>query len=264
MHAPRFRVLAALAVLLVMVMRVEAQATYDVLLRGGHVIDPRNGIDAVMDVAVAGGKIAAVRAGIDPGTAKQGRRRRRPLCHAGADRPPCPRLRHDRCPRRLGGGQQRPARRLQLPDRRHDDGGRRKLRVAQLRGLPAHRDRPRQHTCPRHAQYRRLRHADRRAGAEHPRHGREGHRGHGPVGTATSWSASSRPITRAPSGCPWTAPWKRVATAGVPVMVDFGYFREERPYYKLVGEHLRPGDISTHMFRGPVPYWMPMARCSTT
>ena len=42
--------------------------------------------------------------------------------------------------------------------------------------------------------------------------------------------------------------------AGVPVMVDFGYFREERPYYKLVGEHLRPGDISTHMFRGPVPY----------
>ena len=42
MHAPRFRVLAALAVLLAMVMRVEAQATYDMLLKGGHVIDPRN------------------------------------------------------------------------------------------------------------------------------------------------------------------------------------------------------------------------------
>jgi dihydroorotase len=42
--------------------------------------------------------------------------------------------------------------------------------------------------------------------------------------------------------------------AKVPVMVDFGYFREERPYYKLVTERLRPGDISTHMFRGPVPY----------
>src|SRR4029077_3952956 len=42
--------------------------------------------------------------------------------------------------------------------------------------------------------------------------------------------------------------------AGVPVMVDFGYFREERPYYKLVTERLRRGDISTHMFRGPVPY----------
>jgi dihydroorotase len=42
--------------------------------------------------------------------------------------------------------------------------------------------------------------------------------------------------------------------ANIPVMVDFGYFLPQRPYYKLVGEHLRPGDISTHMFRGPVPY----------
>src|SRR5437762_11162919 len=33
---------------------------YDVLLRGGHVIDPRNGISAPRDVAIAGGKIAAV------------------------------------------------------------------------------------------------------------------------------------------------------------------------------------------------------------
>ncbi len=42
--------------------------------------------------------------------------------------------------------------------------------------------------------------------------------------------------------------------ANIPVMVDFGYFLPQRPYYKLVNEHLRPGDISTHMFRGPVPY----------
>ncbi|MBM3784637.1 MAG: amidohydrolase/deacetylase family metallohydrolase [Acidobacteria bacterium] len=42
--------------------------------------------------------------------------------------------------------------------------------------------------------------------------------------------------------------------ANLPVMVDFGFFLLERPYYKLVTEHLRPGDISTHMFRGPVPY----------
>ncbi|MFN0105685.1 MAG: amidohydrolase/deacetylase family metallohydrolase [Bryobacteraceae bacterium] len=42
--------------------------------------------------------------------------------------------------------------------------------------------------------------------------------------------------------------------ANIPVMVDFGYFLPQRPYYKLVTEHLRPGDISTHMFRGPVPY----------
>jgi dihydroorotase len=44
------------------------------------------------------------------------------------------------------------------------------------------------------------------------------------------------------------------SAANVPVMVDFGYFREERPYHQLVSTRLRPGDITTHMFRGPVPY----------
>jgi len=42
--------------------------------------------------------------------------------------------------------------------------------------------------------------------------------------------------------------------AKVPVLVDFGYFLPQRPYYELVGEHLRPGDISTHAYRGPVPW----------
>jgi dihydroorotase len=42
--------------------------------------------------------------------------------------------------------------------------------------------------------------------------------------------------------------------ADIPVMVDFGYFLPERPYFQLVTQKLRPGDISTHMFRGPVPY----------
>ena len=42
--------------------------------------------------------------------------------------------------------------------------------------------------------------------------------------------------------------------ANIPVMVDFGYFLPERPFYELVLEHLRPGDMPTHMFRGPVPW----------
>jgi dihydroorotase len=37
---------------------------YDLVLRGGHVIDPANGIDAVRDVAVKGNRIAAIAAGI--------------------------------------------------------------------------------------------------------------------------------------------------------------------------------------------------------
>jgi hypothetical protein len=39
---------------------------FDLLLRSGHVIDPRNSINAVMDVAVTGNKIALVAASIDP------------------------------------------------------------------------------------------------------------------------------------------------------------------------------------------------------
>lgn len=38
----------------------QAQAPYDLLLKGGHVIDPKNKIDTLMDVAIAGGKIAQV------------------------------------------------------------------------------------------------------------------------------------------------------------------------------------------------------------
>ena len=33
---------------------------YDLVLKGGRVLDERNGVDAVLDVAVKGGKIAAV------------------------------------------------------------------------------------------------------------------------------------------------------------------------------------------------------------
>ena len=42
--------------------------------------------------------------------------------------------------------------------------------------------------------------------------------------------------------------------ADIPVMVDFGYFLPSRPFPELVLEHLRPGDMPTHCFRGPVPW----------
>jgi dihydroorotase len=46
-----------------------AEPKYDLLLRGGHVIDPKNGVDAVRDVAIAGGKVAAVAPRIEPADA---------------------------------------------------------------------------------------------------------------------------------------------------------------------------------------------------
>jgi dihydroorotase len=44
---------------------------YDVLLKGGHVIDPKNNVDGVMDVAIANGKIARVAPGIPVAAAKR-------------------------------------------------------------------------------------------------------------------------------------------------------------------------------------------------
>jgi dihydroorotase len=44
-------------------------ARYDLVLRGGRVIDPGQGIDAVADVAFAGGKVAAVGPGLEDGAA---------------------------------------------------------------------------------------------------------------------------------------------------------------------------------------------------
>src|SRR5262245_25377359 len=46
-----------------------AQQKYDLLLKGGHVIDPRNRISAVRDVAIADGKVAAVAARLDSAAA---------------------------------------------------------------------------------------------------------------------------------------------------------------------------------------------------
>ena len=41
--------------------------------------------------------------------------------------------------------------------------------------------------------------------------------------------------------------------ANIPVMVDFGVFRPERPFSELVTKRLRPGDMYTHTYLGRVP-----------
>jgi dihydroorotase len=48
---------------------VLAQARYDLPIRGGHVIDPKNNIDGPTDVAIKDGAIAAVAKTIEPGLA---------------------------------------------------------------------------------------------------------------------------------------------------------------------------------------------------
>lgn len=58
------------------------------------------------------------------------------------------------------------------------------------------------------------------------------------------------------TGPEWTPVEKAVEAAtmaNIVVMVDFGQFRGERPYQELVLKKLRPGDISTHMYLDRVP-----------
>ena len=48
-----------------------AQPKYDILLKGGHLIDPKNKINAPRDVAIKDGKVAAVAASIPAAEARK-------------------------------------------------------------------------------------------------------------------------------------------------------------------------------------------------
>jgi dihydroorotase len=70
----RTRTLLALAVALLFWGSSQAAAqpqAYDLVLKGGHVLDPANHIDAILDVAIAAGKIAAVTKDIPAAQAKK-------------------------------------------------------------------------------------------------------------------------------------------------------------------------------------------------
>jgi dihydroorotase len=45
-------------------------ATFDVIVKGGRVIDPKNGIDAIRDIGIRKGRVAGVAPRLDPGAAK--------------------------------------------------------------------------------------------------------------------------------------------------------------------------------------------------
>lgn len=59
------------AICLTICTALSAQPRYDLLLKGGHVIDPKNDVNKVMDVAIAAGKIALVAPNIASTEAKK-------------------------------------------------------------------------------------------------------------------------------------------------------------------------------------------------
>ncbi|MBM3814883.1 MAG: amidohydrolase/deacetylase family metallohydrolase [Acidimicrobiia bacterium] len=58
---------------------------------------------------------------------------------------------------------------------------------------------------------------------------------------------------RGPDWTPVERGVKAGTLANIPVMIDFGDFRPERPFQELVLSKLRPGDIYTHAYYAPVP-----------
>ena len=253
MAHPVVRSAFAFLVLLAIVPLAGAQPRYQMLLKGGHVIDPRNDVDAVMDVAVVDGKIAAVRADINPADARavvdvSGLYVTPGLIDAhvhvfattgmkdawAGDNSVVP----DGFSFRSGvttmvdagssGWRNFEDFRTRVIDRART----RVLAMLNIVGLGMMTDVPEQNVHDMDAKAT----ADMAVKHQEVVVGIKSAHYQGP-----EWVSVDRAVEAG-------------AIAKIPVMVDFGYFREERPYHKLVTERLRPGDISTHMFRGPVPY----------
>ncbi len=225
---------------------------FDLLLRGGHVIDPKNGIDAAKDVAVAAGKIAAVDGAIPPGQAA------RVLDLSGLYVVPGLVDIHVHLYATAGNRDAWAGDYSILPDgfsfrsgvttmvdtgsagwRNFEDFRFRVLDRAATRtyafvnivgfGMASIEAEQNIYDMdPRRTADLARRHADKVVGIKTAHY------------ELPDWVSVERSLEAG-------------TISGIPVMVDFGYFRRERPYYELIGRKLRAGDISTHCFRGPVP-----------
>jgi dihydroorotase len=72
LHVRRCAVLGLMVIAAVAALPLQAQnSEFDLLIKNGHVIDPKNGINSVMDVALAKGKVALVAANIARERAKE-------------------------------------------------------------------------------------------------------------------------------------------------------------------------------------------------
>jgi dihydroorotase len=247
------RIPVALLVVLSVVPAAAAQPRYEMVLKGGHVIDPRNQVDGIMDVAVAGGKIAAVRPDINPAEARS------MVDVSGLYVTPGLIDNHVHVFATTGMKDAWAGDSSVLPDgfsfrsgvttmvdagssgwrnfeefrnRVIDRARTRVLAMLNIVGLGMATDVPEQNVHDMDAKITAgmaLKHRDVIVGIKSAHY-------QGP-----EWVSVDRAVEAG-------------TIAKIPVMVDFGYFRAERPYYTLVTERLRPGDISTHMFRGPVPF----------
>jgi len=225
--------------------------TYDLLLKGGRVIDPRNNLDAVRDVAITAGRIAAVEAAIPAARARQtidvtgltltpglidihahlSYSTGIPDAWAGDHS-----VQPDAMSFRTGcttmvdagstGWRNFPQFRTMVIDRAQT----RVLSFINIAGFGMISDATEQGDFdPKAVAKLAAKHKDVVVGVKTAHYRKP------------DWESVDKALEAG-------------RLANLPVMVDFGFFLPQRPYYQLVGEKLRPGDISTHCFRGPVPW----------
>ncbi|MBZ5592361.1 MAG: amidohydrolase/deacetylase family metallohydrolase [Acidobacteriia bacterium] len=239
--------------LLSVIFSIAAQAQYDLVLKGGHVIDPKNSIDAPMDVAIAGNKIAAIAPEISAAQAKKVVDVRGLYVTPGlvdihthlffttgaagawaGDES----IQPDAFSFRTGVTTMADAGSAGwrgFETFRHFVIDRAKTRVfafINISGLGMLTDAAEQEKSefqPEEVARLAKKHRDVVVGVKTAHYQKP------------DWASVDRAVEAG-------------KLAGIPVMVDFGWFLPERPYWQLVTEHLRPGDITTHCFRAPVPW----------
>ena len=225
---------------------------YDILLKGGHVIDPKNGINGPRDVAIAAGKIARVDANIPPAEARRvvdvnglyvtpglldihvhvyaGTGMRRAYSGDNSVYPDGHTFRSG-VTTVVDVGSSGWRNFVDFKDRVIDRSRTRVLAMLNIVGRGMGGGEIEQDTDDMNAE------ATAKVAKLFPEV---------IVGIKTAHYA----------GPEWVAVDRAVEAGGlasIPIMVDFGRFQPERPYEELVLKHLRPGDISTHMYQSRVP-----------
>ena len=225
--------------------------TYDLLLQGGHVIDAKNNISAVRDVAIRDGAIAAVAEHLDPAPALK------VVNVAGLYVTPGLVDIHVHVYAGTGERGSYAGDNSLYPDGYTFRVGVTTVADAGCSGwrnfedFKAPRHRPLQNARPGVPQYRRQRNARRRSSStistdmEAAPDGGDGAEAQGPHRRLQNGS-----LRRTGVDAGGARRGSRATIAKIPVMVDFGADRPERPIAELLTKKLRPGDIYTHCYSG--------------
>src|SRR5579859_7085049 len=237
-------------VLLLMPAMSSGQVTYDLLLKGGHVIDPKNHVDAVRDVAIAHGKIAAVAAEIPASKAYK------TVNVAGFYVTPGLVDIHTHVFACCRQPQQGPL--SVYPDSHTFRSGVTTVVDAGTSGWRTFQELKRNVIDRSETRVLALLNIVGQGMIDDP--GQQNVANMDPKAAAEMVKRYRDTIvgikTAHYEGPEWVAVERAVEAgklAEVPVMVDFGKFRPERPFQELVLDKLRPGDICTHFYLGDVP-----------